>query len=101
MPDQPVARKRFILHAPYCYREVLMPSTKAFRIGDTQAVTIPAELAWESIDMELEIERVGDELRIRPARASLNGVMKKFARFSPDFLAAGRPEQEQARPDES
>ena len=47
-------------------------------------------------DIELEIERVGDELRIRPARRPLAGVMKKFAQFGPDFIADGRGEQEQA-----
>jgi hypothetical protein len=28
-----------------------------------------------------------DELRIRPARRSLAGVLGKFAKFSPDFMA--------------
>ena len=45
--------------------------TKAFRQGDCQAVRIPAELAYERADMELEIGRVGDELRIRPVRCRI------------------------------
>ena len=53
-------------------------------------------LAYERSDLELEIERVGDEIRIRPARRPLAGVLKKFAKFSPDFMADGRGEQEQA-----
>ena len=76
-----------------------MHITRAFRNGDFQAVQIPAELAFERTDIELEIERVGDELRIRPARRSLAGVMAKFARFSPDVLAEGRGSQEQAERD--
>ena len=73
-----------------------MHATKAFRNGNSQAVRIPADLAFESTDVELEIERVGDELRIRPARRSLSGVLKKFAKFSPDFMAEGRGDHEQA-----
>jgi antitoxin VapB len=77
-------------------RSLIMQTTKAFRNGNSQAVRIPAELAFDRTDIELEIERVGDELRIRPARRPLSGVLKKFARFAPDFMAEGRGDQEQA-----
>lgn len=73
-----------------------MPVTRAFKIDNSQAVHIPADLAYERTDMELEIERVGDEIRIRPARRSLAGVSAKFARFSSEFLVEGRGDQEQA-----
>jgi antitoxin VapB len=73
-----------------------MHTTKAFRNGNSQAVRIPADLAFERTDIELEIERIGDELRIRPARRSLAGVLKKFAEFSPDFMVEGRGDHEQA-----
>lgn len=73
-----------------------MQTTKVFRNGNSQAVRIPSNLAFERTDIELEIERVGDELRIRPARRPLAGVLKKFARFPPDFLSEGRGDQEQA-----
>ncbi len=73
-----------------------MRSTKIFRNGNSQAVRIPAELAYERTDIDLEIERIGDELRIRPARRSLAGVLKKFSKFSPDFMENGRGEQEQS-----
>jgi antitoxin VapB len=53
-------------------------------------------LAFERTDIALEIERIGSELRIRPARRPLSGVLAKFAKFSPDFMAEGRGEQEQA-----
>ena len=76
-----------------------MHTTRAFKNGNSQAVRIPADLAYERTDIELEIEREGDELRIRPARRSLAGVLEKFARFSPDFMAEGRGEQEQAERD--
>lgn len=73
-----------------------MHTTKIFRNGNSQAVRIPAELAYERTDVEVEIERVGDELRIRPMRRSLTGVLKKFAKFGPDFMADGRGDHEQA-----
>lgn len=73
-----------------------MPTTKVFKNGNSQAVRIPAELAYERTDLALEIERVGDEIRIRPARQSLAGLMDVFARFSPDFMHEGRGEHEQA-----
>lgn len=72
-----------------------MPMTRVFRNGNSQAVRIPAEIAYERSDMELEIERVGEEIRIRPARRPLGGVLAKFASFDPDFMAEGRGEAEQ------
>ena len=76
-----------------------MHTTRAFKNGNSQAVRIPAELAYERTNIELEVERIGDELRIRPARRSLAGVLSKFARFSPEFMAEGRGDQEQAERD--
>lgn len=76
-----------------------MHMTRVFKNGNSQAVRIPAELAYERTGIEVEIERVGDELRIRPARRSLAGVLERFARFSPDFLAEGRGDQEQTERD--
>lgn len=76
-----------------------MHTTRAFKNGNSQAVRIPVDLAFERTDIDLEIERVGNELRIRPARRSLSGVLIKFAQFSPDFMADGRGDQEQAERD--
>lgn len=72
-----------------------MHTTRIFRNGNSQAVRIPADLAYDRSDVEVEIERVGDELRIRPARRPLAGVLKKFAKFGSDFMAEGRGDQEQ------
>jgi antitoxin VapB len=73
-----------------------MHTTRAFKNGNSQAVRIPADLAYERTDMDLEIEREGDEIRIRPARRSLAGVLTKFGQFSPGFMTEGRGDQEQA-----
>jgi antitoxin VapB len=72
-----------------------MQTTKIFKNGNSQAVRIPADLAFAHTDIELEIERIGQEIRIRPARRSLAGVMAKFASFAPSFMAEGRSSQEQ------
>ncbi len=77
----------------------MMHTTRVFKNGNSQAVRIPADLAYARTDMELEIVREGDEIRIRPVRRSLSGVLSKFARFSPDFMAEGRGDQEQAERD--
>lgn len=76
-----------------------MLTTRAFKNGNSQAVRIPANLAYERTDMDLEIERIGNELRIRPVRRSLSGALAKFAQFSPDFMDEGRGDQEQAERD--
>lgn len=65
-------------------------TTKLFKNGNSQAVRIPAELAYSNWDIELQIERDGDELRIRPARRRMGDVLGKLARFSPDFMSEGR-----------
>jgi len=67
-----------------------MVTTKIFKNGNSQAVRIPSELAYSSWDIDLVIERHGDELRIRPAQRRMGDVLGKLAGFSPDFMVAGR-----------
>jgi len=67
-----------------------LAQTKLFKNGNSQAVRIPAELAYSAWDMDLVIEREGDELRIRPAQRRMGDVLATLARFSPDFMAQGR-----------
>ncbi len=76
-----------------------MHATRAFKNGNSQAIRIPSDLAYERTDIDLEIERQGDEIRIRPTRRSLSGVLSKFAAFSPDLLKEGRGNQEQVERD--
>ena len=73
----------------------LMATTKIFKNGNSQAVRIPAELAYSAWDIDLIIERQGDELRIRPAQRRIGDVMAKLAKFSPDFAVDGRPDNEE------
>jgi antitoxin VapB len=48
-----------------------MSTTRAFRSGNSQAVRIPAELAYADIAAELTITRLGDVITIFPARGGL------------------------------
>lgn len=60
-----------------------------------QDVPIPAELAYGCSDLELEIERCGDEPRIRPAGRPITGALESLAAFSSSFLPEGREQGEQ------
>ena len=64
--------------------------TRLFKSGNSLAVRIPKELRFEAPVEEVEIERVGDSLVLRPVGKSLAGVLEKFAAFSPDFMSEGR-----------
>ncbi|MCJ7796166.1 MAG: type II toxin-antitoxin system VapB family antitoxin [Thermoleophilia bacterium] len=76
-----------------------MTITRIFRNGNSQAVRIPAELAYERSDLDVEIERIGDEIRIRPARRNLTHVLARFEEFSEDFMAEGRGENRESERD--
>ena len=58
-----------------------MPRTRAFKSGNSQAVRIPAELAYADTDVDLEITRLGDVITIFPARKSLKDVVAALRRM--------------------
>lgn len=58
-----------------------MPRTRAFRSGNSQAVRIPAELAYADSDVDLEISRLGDVITIFPARNSMADVVAALRRM--------------------
>ena len=74
----------------YIHKRFVMTNTKLFKNGNSQAVRIPAELAYSMWDLDLVIERLGDELRIRPAQRRMGDVLGKLAKFSPDFMEQDR-----------
>jgi antitoxin VapB len=45
--------------------------------------------------MDVEVERIGDEIRIRPSRRSLGKVMSKFANFAEGFMEQGRGDNQE------
>ena len=52
-----------------------MPRTRVFKSGNSQAVRIPAELAYADLGQDLRISRVGDVITIFPARGSLKDAV--------------------------
>ena len=48
-----------------------MAVTRAFRSGNSQAVRIPADLAYSDIGVDLTITRHGDVITIFPVRQNL------------------------------
>jgi antitoxin VapB len=58
-----------------------MPRTRAFKSGNSQAVRIPAELAYAETDLDLEITRLGDVITIFPARNSMSDVVAALRRM--------------------
>jgi antitoxin VapB len=66
-----------------------MPLTRAFKSGNSQAVRIPAELAYKDTNVELSIDRYGDVIVIAPARQNLKEMvsalraMQKPSRIEP------------------
>ncbi len=48
-----------------------MPRTRVFKSGNSQAVRLPAEIAYSDTNVELEVTRLGDVITIYPARRSL------------------------------
>lgn len=60
--------------------------TRLFKSGNSLAVRIPKELHFKAPAEEVEIERVGDSLVVRPVGQPLTNVLNKFAAFSPGFM---------------
>jgi antitoxin VapB len=58
-----------------------MPRTRVFKSGNSQAVRIPAEIAYEDTGIELEITRLGDVITVTPVRKSMKEVVAKLRRM--------------------
>ena len=65
--------------------------TRVFKSGNSLAVRIPKELAIAEASQEVEIERVGNTLVVRPlTQESLGDLMEIMGSFPKDFMADGR-----------
>ncbi|MBA5867851.1 MAG: AbrB/MazE/SpoVT family DNA-binding domain-containing protein [Nitrospira sp. CR1.3] len=62
--------------------------TKLFMSGNSQAVRIPREFQLEGD--EVEIQRRGNALVIRPKKQTWQPFTESLARFTPDFMEEGR-----------
>jgi antitoxin VapB len=74
--------------------------TRVFKSGNSLAVRIPKELAIVEASQEIEIEKVGNTLVLRPVvKRKLTGLAEAFAAFPPGFMAEGREFHEQKERD--
>ena len=70
--------------------------TRLFKSGNSLAVRIPKEFAIDMASQEVEIERVGNTLVLRPVvQESLGDLMEILASFPKSFLAESREFHEQ------
>jgi antitoxin VapB len=58
-----------------------MARTRAFKSGNSQAVRIPADMAYADNQTELEISRNGDVITIYPARYNLKSLVEELRRL--------------------
>jgi len=65
-----------------------MRTAKVFKSGHSQAVRIPKEFRLEG--REVEIERRGDTLVLRPRKRSWAMFRQSLDRFTDDFMKDGR-----------
>jgi antitoxin VapB len=61
-----------------------MPTTRVFKSGNSQAVRIPAELAYDSNDMEVTVTRSGDVITIYPARTGAEEMIAALRALPPE-----------------
>ena len=55
-----------------------MPITKVFKSGNSQAVRIPAEIAYADMTQDLQITRMGDVITIYPVKGSLRQMVAEL-----------------------
>ena len=60
-----------------------MTTTRVFKSGNSQAVRIPKEFAFEREGVELEISRDGDALVLRPVRKGSMAELVEYLRANP------------------
>jgi antitoxin VapB len=74
--------------------------TRVFKSGNSLAVRIPKELAIVVASPDVEIEKIGDTLVLRPVvKRKLTGLAEAFTAFPPTFMAEGREFHEQKERD--
>lgn len=69
-----------------------MATTRVFRAGNSQAVRIPHALAFDKGVAEVDVERRGDTLVIRPLKPSTAELVDALKKLSPKAPRRARPE---------
>jgi antitoxin VapB len=71
-----------------------MPTTRAFKSGNSQAIRIPAEIAYEDMSKELTITRHGDVITIYPASSGMQDALARLRALpKPDQIETYEPIQ--------
>lgn len=65
-----------------------MKTARIFRSGNSQAVRIPKEFQMQGD--EVEIERKGEVLLLRPRKRSWDAFSESLDKFTDDFMKDGR-----------
>ena len=65
-----------------------MKTATIFRSGNSQAVRIPKEFQMQGD--EVEIQRQGEVLVLRPRRKSWKALVQSLEKFTEDFMENGR-----------
>lgn len=65
-----------------------MKTAKIFRSGNSQTVRIPKEFQMEG--EEVEIQKRGASLVLRPKKKSWSPLIESLQRFTDDFMKHGR-----------
>jgi antitoxin VapB len=74
--------------------------TRIFKSGNSLAVRIPKELVFEGGAQDVDIERVGNTMVLRPVVTETIGDLSDiFAAFPKGFMAEGREFHEQRERD--
>ncbi len=74
--------------------------TRIFKSGNSLAMRIPKELGFVDAAQDVEVERVGNTLVVRPVvHQTLSDLGEIFASFSPSFMAEGREFHEERERD--
>ena len=58
-----------------------MATTRQFKSGNSQAVRIPADMAFAETETELTITRLGDVITIYPKRSGLGEAIAELRRM--------------------
>ena len=65
--------------------------TRVFKSGNSLAVRIPKELGFVDVAQDVEVERVGNTLVLRPVvQETIGDLTPILSMFSQDFMAGGR-----------
>ena len=70
------------------HKRLTMKTAKVFKSGNSQAVRIPKEFHLEG--SEVEIQKKGDVLILRPKKKSWATFFQSLGKFSDDFMLTGR-----------